>query len=216
MNTFETAKKRLAPCFLDCGLVPIKSKRLWIEDCGFYLIMAEIQPCKGLGFAVNVGVRFLWSDTNDLVYDYSDGECRIVVPCPIGIVCFDSPRYEEEFAYVQEQVVMRVQNYRSLKNMDTLLHKLVTRHDLASQVNRGFKERDMSCGIAKMLTGDSAGAKYLLGNDAQDNQVAERLHALCDDRLAFEAELLATINHCRKLFEQRLHIKFPALQELAK
>ena len=236
MITLDEVKKRLEPWFKDRGFISNSGQRLWFEDNGFYLTVAEIQPIIGRGFILNMGVSFLWNDSFSGGYDYSFGDIGVYVPNALfGAVSFDSPAFENDLCFVLEECNKRIRFYRELKQLDTLDERLNNRNDNAVLVNKDFKKWDKSHAITRMLLGDTETATQILTNDISryneyisanfigqddiikekcDDFISKRLLDCIDNRDDFKKLLIDIINNCRRDFSIKKRLKLNDIDSL--
>ncbi len=209
MSNLNNVKKRLAPWLRQRGFISGNNRRILFEDNGFYLTVVEIQPCKGMGFIINVGVNFLWKEFYGVSYDYAMKDIEITVPnAPFGAVLFDSENFEAELAYVLSEAENRIDFYRELKDISILDKRLESRCDAIVFMNKDFLKKDSSRGITRALLGDIQTASELLLNDSAENRVAKTLYKLLDDTNEFKKALRQIITDCRSNFEIAQKIKF--------
>ena len=211
MKKIDIIKKQLAPWFLARGFVSNTKKRIWIRDDGFYLTFFEIQPYYGDGFFLNIGIKFLWSNYFDVSYDFNIGDSRIDVQSEpmTELIFFESPKLTQEIVMLLQNADLRAQTYSNLKQLDFLLESLRNRKDFVAVANKGHSERDLDRAIAEVFAGNIAKAKCLLQNNDSfyPNPIAKKLLETCEDKKAFQAELLQIINTCREGVAQKLKIQ---------
>ena len=209
MATLNEIKKRLAPWFMSHGLVSGCNKRIWFEDNGFYLTVVEIQPCKGMGFIINVGVNFLWKEFFGVSYDFAIKDIEVTVPNALfGAVMFDSENFEAELEYVLSETEKRIALYRELKDISVLDKRLESRCDAIVFMNKDFLKKDTSRGITRALLGDIKTASEILLNDSAENRVAKLLYGLLGSDDDFKKALRQIISNCRTNFEIAQRVKF--------
>ena len=209
MSNLNEIKKRLAPWFKQHGLISGCNKRIWFEDNGFYLTVIEIQPCKGMGFIINVGVNFLWKEFFGVSYDFAMKDIEVAVPnAPFGAVLFDSEKFEAELEHVLSETEKRIALYRELKDSSVLDKRLEGRCDAIVFMNKDFLKKDTSRGITRALLGDIKTASEILLNDSSENRVAKLLYGLLDSDDDFKNALRQIIANCRVNFEIAQRIKF--------
>jgi hypothetical protein len=210
MTDLNGIKKMLAPWFRERGFVSSSNRRIWFQDNGFYATVAEIQPCNGMGFIMNVGVTFFWKNNSIVSYDYSCGTIEITVPnATFGALLFDSADFEDELEYILAETDRRIEFYSSLKDISILDGLLEARRDAMVLMNKDFLKRDTSRAITRALLGDTETARELLINDAKDNAVAKKLLTVLDDAESFRKTVMDTIIVCRERIaaEQKIKLK---------
>lgn len=207
MADLSAIKKRLAPWFMERGLISSSNRRVWYDDNGFYATVIEIQPCKGMGIIVNVGVNFFWKRYSGVAYDYALGGIEVTVPnATFGALLFDSIKFESELEYVLSETEKRIEFYRKLKDISYLDELLKTRYDAISIMNKDFLKRDSSREITRALLGDFKTAKELFSNDVQ-NSVAALLLPIVEEKDKFRQAVFEIISECRSNFATKQRIK---------
>ena len=217
---YQELKKLFSPWFEEMGFVAKKpSKNLFIQDRGFYIIMASFQPLYGDGFFLSVAVKFLWTDIEPLTFDFFVDDCRIygkTPPHPTGATFFDSPTIYEEIEYMKKQIKKRVQIYQKLSKPAYLAKMLSKRNDTAVVADRGYKKRDTDLAIAKVLLGKSKEASKLFSNSLEyhNNPVIKELNDLCFDKKAFTSRIIEIINDMRRTQSKNLKISLEDITSL--
>lgn len=217
---YQELKKLFVPWFEDMGFVAQKpSKRLFIQDRGFYIIMASFQPLHDEAFFLSVAVKFLWTDREPLTFDFFVDDCRIYgkkIPNPTGATYFDSPSFYDEIEYMKKQINKRVKIYQKLSKPACLAKMLSNRNDTAVIANRGYKKRDTDLAIAKVLLGKSKEASELFSNSLMHHYdpVIKELSDLCFDQDAFISKIIEITNELRKTLSKNLKISLEDITSL--
>lgn len=217
---FQELKEHFVPWFEDMGFVARKpSKNLFIQDRGFYLIIAELQPLYDYGFFLNLAVKFLWTDKDILSFDYSEGDSRIYgtpIPHPTGATFFISPTLYAEIEYMKKQARKLIKKYQKLSKLKILSKKLSSRKDSVVVLNRGYEKRDTDLAIAKALLGKSSEAGELFSNSLADyhDPLIKELSDLRFDKDAFTAKIIEITNGLRKTLSKKLRIPLEDISSL--
>lgn len=215
--TIVEVRKKFKVWLQGKGFVHTSNPNLFIKDQGFYLIVAELQPYKPLGgFFFNVGVKFLWSESDSISYDYSSGNTRVYGqedPTPtLGAILYDSSSIDTEMNYMMSEANKRIDEYEELTSPPILLDRLLTRKDFVMTANPGYEKRDVSLGISLVWRGRRTEAKEIFENASKYNPVAIILLQSCFDRERLNQDLLNVINRLRKKLSVKLKVK---LDEIA-
>lgn len=212
----NSSKEYISAFLKERGFLSTSSKRIFVQDCGFYLIAFEIQPMWGsLGLLINLGVKFLWSNFYVITYDYSFGDNRINVPDhPMGALMFDDPNADVKLDGLLEDAWVKITEYLKLQNFDIFLDRIENRNDFVRRANKDHEKRDTDLAIGKMFAGDKSGALEIFRNDAEYNEVSQRLLDNSGDMETFQKELLDIINNCRGMMASKLKIKLAPIESV--
>ena len=203
----QSSKKTIFSFLKDKNFLSTANKRIFVQDCGFYLIVVEIVPLRKEGFFLNVGVKFLWTAYFDISYDYSNSDIRINVPNnPLGAVLFDSPSVDYEIEYIMREAQDRIVEYQGMKDFNTFRLKIENRNDFAKKANPNLKKVDVSLAITKMFSGETLNSLEILHEAAQNNEVAQELLLHCDDLALFHDGLINIINSCRSVMSTKFKL----------
>ena len=210
--TISEIRKQFKVWLESKGFVRTSNINLFIKDQGFYLIVAELQPHKPLGgFFFNLGVKFLWSESDAISYDYSSGDTRVYgqekPTNPLGAILYDSSTIDEEIRYMMSEANKRIDEYMVLSDMQVLVDRLSTRKDFVAMANSGFEKRDVSLGIALTMCGRGAEAKEIFNNASEHNSVAVALSQSCLEQERFVQDLVRIINSLRTKLSAKLKVK---------
>ncbi len=199
------------------GFRPVPRKRLFIKDCGFYLILAETAPLRREGFHFDIGVMFLWTNNSDLVYDYACDDTRINAKGDLlGAVWFDdSPAvWDAKVDQILDEAIEKIEIYQQIADMAVLKNRLENRKDFTKLANPGFENRDISLAIAKMYTGEKDRAAEILAAAAQKNSAAAELYKCCDNQALFHNTLIQIVNRCRSRLAGKCRITLAPIAEI--
>ena len=200
-----------------CGFQALPRRKLFVKDCGFYLILAEIAPLRKEGFHFDIGVMFLWASHSDLVYDYASADTRINAKGdPLGAVWFDDPPavWDAKIRQILEEAMAKIDIYQTLTDMAALKNRLETRNDFAKLANPGLENRDISLGIAKMYTGEKPRGAQILAEAAKRNAAAAEIYDCIDNTEMFRDKLLQIVNSCRSRLAKKYRIKLDPITEI--
>ena len=211
--------KRIKTWLEPKGFVQVSNKRLFVKDKGFYLIVASVHPHKALdGFCFDLAVKFLWSTSEDISYDYTVGDSSVYGqedPNPtLGAILYDSARFEEEIAFLMNEANSRIEVYESLSNHQVLLECLQNRKDFVSIANRDFDKRDKAKAIALVLCGRASEAQEIFVNNSPYDSVSERFVNSCLNYEDFERELLDVVNNLRRRLSTKMKIKLEDIEKV--
>ena len=212
----KSSKQFISSFFKERGLRATARKRVFVQDCEFYLIVAEIQPAVGKeGILLNVGVKFLWSNYYEISYDYSSGDCRINVPNdPLGALFWDNPNAELILDRLLNDGMDQIIEYRKLQDFDTFLYKIKNRNDFVQRANANFEKIDESLAIGKMFNGEFQEALTILQAASPKNEVALKLLENCNDIELFKCTLINIINNCRSAMAKKLKISLEPIDSI--
>lgn len=201
------------------GFVQTSNKRLFVKDKGFYLIVASVHPHKACdGFCFDLAVKFLWSTSEDISYDYTVGDLSVYGqkdPNPtLGAILYDSVRLDEEFAYLMKEANSRIEVYESLSDHQVLLERLQNRKDFVSIANRDFDKRDKAKAVALVICGRASEAQEIFVNVSPYDPVSERLAHSCLNYEEFEGELLDAVNDLRRRLSTKMKIKLEDIERI--
>jgi hypothetical protein len=98
------------------GLFQKGTSRAWIDDNGWFLILAEFQPSGwDKGSYLNVGIHFLWCSDETLAFSYSNDGSRVN-----DLVTFDGN--EENFFLdmqgLANRAMEKVEEYRRFRDLE--------------------------------------------------------------------------------------------------
>lgn len=211
--------KRIKTWLEPKGFVQVSNKRLFVKDKGFYLIVASVHPHKALdGFCFDLAVKFLWSTSEDISYDYTVGDSSVYGqedPNPtLSAILYDSARLEEEIAFLMNEANSRIEVYESLFNHQVLLDRLQNRKDFVSIANRDFDKRDKAKAVALVLCGRASEAHELFVNNSPYDSVSERFANSCLNYEDFERELLDVVNNLRRRLSTKMKIKLEDIERI--
>lgn len=211
-------KKRFAPWFQERGFISNYRKRIWYYDCGFCLIVFEIQPLHDIGFFLNTGIRFLWTNSTEGIYQYTvyGGRAHNPEISSHEYILFESDTIEEEIAIMLRDAERHIEAYKQLLSREGLLNCILNRDDLRKYVYKDWYEWDTNLGIAKMLNGDEIGGRTILSNPVNQKDSVALLLLECKNLDDFEEELLRIINECRVKFSAIRRIKLPTINTIFK
>lgn len=211
--------KRIKTWIEPKGFVQTSNKRLFVKDKGFYLIVASVHPHKAYdGFCFDLAVKFLWSTSEDISYDYTVGDSSVYGqedPNPtLGAILYDSARLEEEIAFLMNGANSRIDVYESLSKHQVLLERLQNRKDFVSIANRDFDKRDKANAIALVLCGRASEAQEIFVNNSPYDSVSERFANSCLNYEDFERELLDVVNDLRRRLSTKMKIKLEDIEKI--
>ncbi len=193
------------------NFVQTRNKKIFIKDQRFYLIIVEIQPFYKIGFFLNVGVKFLWSSSTYMSYDYTIGDSRIYsntnVDETLGAILFDSCSFEKELCYIKNEADKRIQEYQKLTDFLYLEECLVNRNDFTKRANRGYSKRDMDLASVKIIIGNLIGVDEIINNAKNRHSVAKMLFPICDDLKSMRITLNKLVNDIRKNMSEEYKIQ---------
>ena len=201
------------------GFVQTSNKRLFVKDKGFYLIVASVHPHKAYdGFCFDLAVKFLWSTSEDISYDYTVGDSSVYGqedPQPtLGAILYNGAKLEDELAYLMQEADRRIDVYESLSNHHVLLERLQNRKDFLSIANRDFDKRDKSKAVALVLCGRATEAQEIFVNNSPYDSVSERFANSCLNYEDFECELLDVVNNLRRRLSTKMKIKLKDIEKI--
>ncbi len=207
---FQETKQIFRPWFLERGFQAINA-RLFVKDETFYLILAELQPCHGVAFFLNMGITFLWNN-RDFSYEYTQGELRIDgyprYKSVFGATWFDSPTFDDEVAYIQTKADALIISYHEMKALSVLENKLscVPNHEKA------YIEPILA--TVQLLSRDSLeSVKSLKTAYEVGYHSAKLIYPFCEDRGAFRDNILELTNKGRaSMVEKYKKLKLPPLK----
>ena len=211
--------KRIKTWLEPKGFVQTSNKRLFVKDKGFYLIVASVHPHKAFdGFCFDLAVKFLWSTSEDISYDYTVGDSNVYGqkdPNPtLGAILYDSARLDEEIAYLMNEANSRIEVYESLSDHQVLLERLQNRKDFVSIANHDFDKRDKAKAVALVLCGRASEARDIFVNDSQYDPVSEKLANSCLDYEELERVLLDAVNDLRRRLSTKMKIKLEDIEKI--
>ena len=217
----KSSKEIISSFFKDKGFVSTSSKRLFFQDCGFYLIIVEIIPVGGnLGLLLNVGVMHLWSTYYGIVYNHpTDGGCqRIhVLDHPLGALMFDNPNADSILNQLMVRAMKEINKYRELRNFSVFKKEMEIAKDYLATFNPGDEKKDLSIAISHMFSGEASKAAEILHTaytDCQTREVEHRLLEKCGDIESFQETLLDIVNNCRKMLSKKYKVKLEPITYL--
>ncbi|MFJ5776324.1 hypothetical protein [Streptomyces sp. NPDC093094] len=171
--------------------------RLWLDDQGWWLGVVEFSPPKwGQGSGLQVGVMWLWQDTEYFSFNVSAQE--------IGRQDF---RHEDQFAPVAEDLARRAAGKveafrRRFPDLAAVADDLTAR-----RTDRGWSWEAWNAGVAAALVGDTSTARERFTTVLDDDPVApwmreaqqttRELLDLVDDRDAVRSWAVDRITSCR-------------------
>ncbi len=210
----QDIKKYFVPWFTERGFVPFASKRLFCEDHGYYLIFAEISPCRSWGFYLSLAVHFFWHMSNGVRYQYTLGDesrLRGKRHSTFGEITYDTPYMEDEIKYIMGVAEADIEKYRELDKLSVLYDRISNRIDFISTANKGFRDRDADLAIAEILSGenvDAAEKRLLL-----DSQYSEASKLLLEAYRSgeFESTLVECINQGRANVAKKHKLTLPPI-----
>ena len=213
----QSSKKSISSFFKERGFVQTSSKRILVQDHGFFLIVIEYQPVGGnMGFILRVAIKFLWSTFYAISYDYPRSNNSILVPgSPICAILFDNPDADLLFNRLLDDAMVKIREYQELKNFSGFKNAIKTRYDYcASFAPQYVGSEDVSSAIVKMLSGETEEAVEILRLESEHREVARRLFANCNDIEQFQSELINIINNCRSELSSKLKIKLNPIESV--
>ena len=213
----DEVKKYFAPFFKEWGMMPIRNKRLWIDDNGYFLIVAEFQPLRAEAFFFNMAVHFSLVKREDIAYNFYHPDSRILVRKDqlMGAYLYDSPTFEEDLHLLTQQVFEKLQFYRNLRSLDFAIQALRNRRDLLYfQYREKCNENDIYLGILQMLDGDANSAARVFNNRKEQAPISLVLLEHITSKEDFEAFILQGVNDTRKNLSKKYHIPLPSIQDI--
>ena len=201
------------------GFVQTSNKRLFVKDKGFYLIVASVHPHKAYdGFCFDLAVKFLWSTSEDISYDYTVGDSSVYGqedPQPtLGAILYNGAKLEDELAYLMQEADRRIDVYESLSDYQAFLNRLQNRRDFVSIVNRDFDKRDKAKAVALVLCGRASEAQEIFVDNSPYDSVSERFANSCLNYEDFERELLDVVNNLRRRLSTKMKIKLEDIEKV--
>ena len=213
---FKSTKRLFNDWLKEKGFISIYNKRIFLQDYGYYMIVVELVPLRDEGFMVDIGVKLLWSTYYDISYDYSNGYTRVCGFINHGMVRYDSANLESEINLLKADAIGKIESYKNLENFNTFKYSIENRDDSTQRLNPGFEKRDVSRAIAKMFSGDPAGAMSILFEGSINNPVARRLRENYDSIKQFHDELITIINECRQGMSKKFKISLAPISRIWK
>ena len=213
----DEVKKYFAPFLKEWGMMPICNKRLWVDDNGYFLITAELQPLRSEGFFFNMGVTFLWWKSESACYHFSHPDTRVLVRENqlMEVYFYDSPTFEEDLHLLMKLAFERLQYYRNLRSLNFAIYALRNRRDLLyCQYHENCNENDIHLGILQMLDGDATSATCVFNNRKEQSRISRILLEHISSKEDFEAFLLQSANDARKSFSEKYHVLLPLFQDI--
>lgn len=126
-----------------------KSSRIWVDDCGWYLIIVEFQPSGcAKGTYLNVAIHYLWKETDHFTYDYG-GRIDAFREFTGG-----AERFSTEVAELAHIAMRKVGEYRRFSDLRYAKNRIL-KSKAANQTHELYNKM-MVCGLCK----DDAAKKY--------------------------------------------------------
>ncbi len=202
------------------GFIQTRNKKLFIKDKGFYLIVALVHPHKALdGFCFDLAVKFLWSTSDVISYDYTVGDSSVYgqedPTQTLGAILYNSENLDSEINYMMQEADKRINVYESLSDHQILLDRMQSRNDFISIVNRDFDKRDKAKAIAMVLRDQAADAREIFINNSPYDTVSELLAKSCVSFDAFVGDLLKVINASRIRLAAKLKVKLEPIEHIS-
>lgn len=178
------------------GLARRGRSRLWIDDHGWWLGVAELTPPRTAGSGLHIGAMWLWHDVDHLAFH--------VDAVRVGSALF---RTEDQFTPLALEL-----SRQAAANVTALREKFpavpdVARYLTSRPVRRGFLWDCFDAGIAAALVGDPDTARdqfeRVLREDplapwmVEAQEKARELHAIAPDREAVTAWVARAVDSCR-------------------
>ena len=134
--------------FTNEGLHP-KGSRIWIDDCGWYLIIVEFQPSGyAKGTYLNLAIHYLWKETDHFTYDYGG---RIDT---FREFTGDAERFSTEVAELAQIAMRQIGEYRKFRDLGYARTRILK--SKAANKTHELYNKMMVCGLCK----DTVAKKY--------------------------------------------------------
>ena len=220
MSDINDVRKRYAPYLIRENFLRSSKKRLWACDGKFYLITFELASCNLGGFFTNLGINFLWNKpcggfefyypelriTSDNINHFSDA------------ILYESPDFEVAVHETMQQLLLRINDYKKLNNLDYLSDRLRNRRDLFWSCNQNdCNMADFDLGVVQMLRGhiDEARAIFQYNYDLPDGSAKECLQ-YCDSVESFKGYITQKVIENRALYAAKYRYRLPVIDEIFK
>jgi hypothetical protein len=196
----QAARRFLAPN----GYLQRGRSRTWIQDHGFWVIVAEFQPGQSKGSYLNVGACWLWIEKDYLSFDYG---YRV----PGLYFKFENC---EQFAPAAESLAVRASEEGAV-----IAHKFLSLEAIADTLaseavsDWQYYHAALACGLAGRTKDAAQLFDKLLARNATEawqrqlHERATKMSGLLGDSAKFKLEVERMVSRCRML------LKLPPIQK---
>ena len=218
-HDFKSAKQKFEPYLREAGFIPNSSKRQWIYDGKFYLILLGLNPCSAGGFFTDIGIKFLWGNPENGYEFFDSPHGRIVINATrqySGAILYESQNFEAEIDETIQQLLLQIEEYKKLSDLNYLAEKLFNRRDLFWSCHQDdCNMADFNLGVVQMLRGncDEAKAifKYIHHEKTDRSKVCLQY---CDSVESFKGYITQKTMENRALYAAKYKYRLPVIKEI--
>ena len=219
MSNLKIVSKKYEPHLKQAGFIPNSSKRQWIYDGKFYLILLGLNPCGMGGFFTDIGIKFLWGNPENGYEFYDSPQGRIMINATrqySGAILYESQNFEAEIDETIQQLLLQIEEYKKLSDLNYLAEKLLDRRDLFWSCHQDdCNMADFNLGVVQMLQGHSDEAKaifqYIHHEKTDRSKVCLKY---CDSVETFKAYITQKVIENRALYAEKYRYRLPVIEEI--